>query len=65
MKSKTEPRWATKTDAAIYAGVSRATIWKWCRDGNIRQSHKKEGVRQRVDLRSIDEYLEGRDEEGE
>lgn len=63
MKSKTEIRWASKKDAAIYAGVTAETIRRWCRDKRIRQSPKRAGVRQRVDLRSIDEYLEGRDEE--
>ena len=55
----TEQRWANKTDAARYAGVDRTTIIKWAKAGNIRQSPKRAGEHQLVDLRSIDEYLGG------
>ena len=58
-----EHRWATKTQAAEYAGCSRRTIWRWAKEGSIRQSQKRDGMRQLVDLRSIDEYLGGGDGE--
>lgn len=51
-----EQRYCSVEAASHYCAVSRTTIYKLIRDGEIRSSLV--GVRRVVDLRSIDEYLD-------
>lgn len=53
------PLWLDKTKAAKLFGVSRYTILKWARAGDISVSPKRKGFRQMVYIPSVQAYLEG------
>ena len=54
------PIWASYDEARRLFGLSRTTLWRLLQDGHIRGARVGRSVR--LDVRSIETYLEGRAE---
>jgi excisionase family DNA binding protein len=61
VQSTAGPRWGTYADAERMCGLSRWTLWRLARDGKIRAA--RIGSTTRLDLGSIETFLEERAEE--